>query len=125
MSQLEALIKAMDSAVWEMGEAFKGLEDGDLWRRADARLLSVGENAAHAAYWEAQTFFGDGFESPLVAPASRYYTSSLEAPFALEMGAEAAYAEVKRVHEACRARFAELAPGPEENCPFRGDWTWA
>ncbi len=30
---------------------FENLGDEDLWRRADTRLLSVGEIACHMAYW--------------------------------------------------------------------------
>lgn len=124
MANLDLLIKALDSAMWELGEAFSGLPDASVWRRAHPRLLSVGELAAHIAYWEAISFFGDGIESPLTAPAARYYTSNVEEPFQLPMGAEAVLAEVKRIHEAARASFLADSHDSEENNAFRDDWTW-
>jgi hypothetical protein len=52
MANLELLIKALDTAHWELGEAFKGLSDEDVWKRPHPRLLSVGELASHIAFWE-------------------------------------------------------------------------
>lgn len=124
MANLDLILKALDDAHWELSEAFKGLPDLDVWKRPDPRLLSVGELATHIAYWEAQSFFGDGFESPLTAHASRYYTSSVKEPFELPMSAEAVFNEVKRIHEACRVSFAENPHDSEDPNPNRGDWTW-
>jgi len=125
MANLDLLIKALDTASWEMGEAFKGLPDEDVWKRAHPRLLSVGELAAHVAYWEAQTFFGDGFESPLTGnPTASYYTGNAGEPYELPLGAEAVYAEVKRVHEACKASFLATPHDSEEPNPHREGWTW-
>ena len=42
MASLDLVLKALDTAMWEMGEAFKGLPDANVWRRAHPRLLSVG-----------------------------------------------------------------------------------
>jgi hypothetical protein len=124
MANLDLLIKALDSAQWELSEAFKGLPDGDVWKRPDPRLLSVGELAAHVAYWEAKSFFGDDFESPLTGPASRYYTSNVGEPLELPMGAEAVLAEVRRIHEAAKASFLAEPHDSEEKNANRGDWTW-
>ena len=41
MTHEEALIP-IDHAIWEMSEAFDGLQDGDLWVRPHPRLLSIG-----------------------------------------------------------------------------------
>jgi hypothetical protein len=104
MAALDMVVKAWDTAHWEMGEAFKGLPEADVWKRPHPRLLSVGELAAHVAYWEAQSFFGEGFETSLTA-GGRYYTANVDEPFGLSMGAEEVYAEVKRVHDAAKASF--------------------
>lgn len=114
----------LDTAVWEMGEGFKGLPDEDVWKRSDPRLLSVGEIAAHVAHWEAQTFFGDGFESPLAQPAARYYTTHAGEPFSLPMSAEEVYGEVRRIHEAAKASFLANPHDSEEPNPHRSGWTW-
>lgn len=124
MATLDLLIKALDTAHWELGEAFKGLPDSDVWKRPDPRLLSVGELAAHVAYWEAKSFFGDDFESPLALNAARYYTSNVAEPFELPMGATAVHGEVQRVHEAAKAAFLAHPHDSEEVNANRGDWTW-
>lgn len=124
MANLDLLLKALDTAVWEMGEGFKGLPDADVWKRPSPPLLSVGELAAHVAYWEAKSFLGDGFESPLATAAAQYYTSNVESPLGLSLGAEEVYAEVRRIHDACKASFAANPHGSEDPNPNRGDWTW-
>ena len=124
MTDLETLMKALDSAHWELSEAFKGLPDEDVWKRPHPRLLSVGEQAAHIAYWEAQSFFGDTFKSPLTASAASYYTSNVEEPFELAMGAEAVFAEVSRIHQACKTSFAAEPHAFEDVNSHRGTWTW-
>jgi uncharacterized damage-inducible protein DinB len=124
MADVDLLVKALDSALWEMSEAFQGLPDGDVWKRADPRLLSVGELAAHVGYWEAQSFLGDGFESPLTEATARYYTTNVDEPFELGMGAEAVLAEVRRIHEACKAALLATPHDSEEPSPYREGWTW-
>lgn len=124
MTEQERLLEALDSAQWELSEGLQGIPDEDVWKRPDPRLLSVGELAAHVAYWEAQSFFGDGFESPLVQTAARYYSSSVDEPFGLAMNGEAVLAEIARVHEACKAAFLASPPEMSEKNLHRGDWTW-
>lgn len=125
MANLDLLVKALDTAHWEMSEAFKGLPDADVWRRAHPRLLSVGELAAHIAYWEAQSFLGEGgAESPLFMPEARYYTANADEPFSLDLGAEAVLAEVQRIHALCKATFAADPKDSEHPNPNRNDWTW-
>lgn len=121
---MQLLLKALDTAIWEMGEAFKGLPDEDVWRRAHPRLLSVGEIAAHVAYWESIAFMGEGFASPLVDSAARYYTSNVDELLTLGMTASEVYEEVKRVHGACKATFLELQPDAADPSPHRAEWTW-
>jgi len=124
MAKLDLLIKALDTSIWELGEGFKGLPDGDLWKRPHPKLLSIGEIAAHIAYWEAKSFFGEGFQSELTIHAARYYSSNIQEPFQLELGSEAVYDEVKRIHDACRSAFQSNPHDSEESNPNRVDWTW-
>lgn len=125
MANLELLVKALDTAHWEMSEAFKGLPDADVWRRAHPRLLSVGELAAHIALGEAQSFLGEGkVESPLFVPAARYYTANADEPFSLNLGAEELLGEVQRIHALCKAAFDADPKESAEPNPNRKDWTW-
>ena len=125
MANMDLLWKALDAAHWEMGEAFKELPDIDVWRRPDPRLLSVGELASHVAYWEAQSFLGEGaVESPLIVPAARYYTSNSTEPFELPMGAEDVLRELQRIHALCKAAYVANPHDSEEPNPNRDDWTW-
>lgn len=124
MANLDLLMKALDTAIWEMGEAFKGLPDADVWKRAHPQLLSVGELAAHTAYWEAISFMGQGVESPLTEHESRYYTANVGDPVVLDMTAEAVYAEVKRIHELAKASFAADPQDSESPNPHREGWSW-
>lgn len=124
MANLDLLLKALDTAIWEMGEGFKGLKDEDVWVRVHPRLLSIGEIAAHVAYGECQWLPTEGVESPLVTGAASYYTSNVEAPFQLNLGAEAVYAEVKRVHEQCKAAFLASPKDSEDSNPAREGLTW-
>ncbi len=124
MTDRDLLVKALDEAQWELSEALKDLPDADTWRRPDPRLLSVGELAAHVGYWEAMSFVGEGFESPLVTAAASYYASSVGAPFEMSITGHAIGDEVKRIHEAMKAAF--LAEGNELDGmnPYREGWTW-
>jgi hypothetical protein len=124
MANVDLLMKALDSAIWEMSEGFKDFPDGDVWKRPSPELLSAGELAAHVAYWEAKTFFTEDFDSPLVTSAAEYYTSSVGAPLVLSMNAQQVFDEVKRVHEACKASFEANPHDSEEPNPNRGTWTW-
>ena len=125
MANLDLLLKALDTAHWEMGEAFKGLPDAEVWRRPDPRLLSVGELAAHVAYWEAHSFLGEGkIDSPLVAPVARYYTSNSAEPFALPLGSDEVLKEIQRIHTLCKASFEANPHDSESPNPNRDGWNW-
>jgi uncharacterized damage-inducible protein DinB len=120
---LEEALKPMDSAIWEMSEAFDALSDQDLWTRAHPRLLSVGELAAHVAFGEVRWLHPD-FTSPLVNDQASYYLHSVNQPLRLDIGTEALYAEVKRVHEACKDHIIKEQPDLAGKLPGREDWTW-
>lgn len=124
MAKLDLLIAALDMGHWELGEAFKGLPDEDVWKRPHPRLWSVGEQATHIAYWEDMGATGATSDSPLVKQYARYYTSSLGEPLVLEFGAEALYREVERVHESAKAAIVALDPDGEDRNPHRTEWTW-
>lgn len=120
----EEALKPMDSAIWEMGEAFGELADADLWVRPHPRHLSIGELAAHVAYGEIR-WLHPTLASPLSREDVGYYPHSVEHPLALELGAVALYDEVRRVHEACKAHVLRLRPELGQQLPTRSDWTWA
>ncbi len=120
---LEEALKPMDSAIWEMGEAFDGLRDEEVWLRPHPRLLSVGELAAHVAFGLVR-WLNPGFSSPLAVREAGYYPDSVDQPLRLDLTADATYAEVKRVHEACKAHLLALQPDLASLLPERDDWTW-
>lgn len=124
MAEREILLKALDAAHWELSEALQGLADDDVWTRADPRLLSVGEQLAHIAYWEAKAFLGEDFESPLIREQARYYTSNVDEPLRSPLSADAAAGEVKRVHESTKAAFLTASPDLSAQNPHREGWTW-
>lgn len=124
MYDRDLLIRALDLAVWEMGEAFQGLEDRDVWKRPDPRLLSVGELATHASYWEAKSFFEEVPESPLTANYSRYYTTSVDNPIESGLGAVAVLDEIKNIHDMCKNKFLSELPDLASNNPHREGWKW-
>lgn len=121
-----ALLRSIDDAVWELGEALTDFPEADLWRRPHPRLLSAGEIACHLAYWEAKSFVTIPPESPLVASAeARYYSVAVEAePLTPALVSAAVYEEIKRVHGLCREEFLRLAPDLAEENPRREGWTW-
>lgn len=124
MDKLDVLMSALDMGIWELSEAFQGMPDEDLWKRPHPKLLSVGELAMHIAYGEDNNVTGGTSLSPIVQDDARYYSVSLEHPVVMDMGAEAVYKEVERVHDKVKAALAALSPDPEETNPHRPDWTW-
>ncbi len=124
MAQLNWLVKALSAAIWEMGEAFTGLEDKDVWVRPHPRLLSIGEIARHVGMGEAHAFLGVDFESPFMLLASRYYSVNIEEEVRLEMGSEAVYAEIKRIHQAVLDSWEANPHESEDPNPHREGWTW-
>jgi hypothetical protein len=124
MAKLDLLIKALDTAHWELGEAFKGLQDVDVWQRPHPKLWSIGEISSHIAFWEDNGLTGGKSDSPFLQQYARYYSSELPDPLVIDMGAEALYREVQRVHGVCKASLLELDPAEEEKNPFREGWSW-
>ena len=104
-----------DEYYFEVGEAFKGLADENVWKRPAPGLLSVGELAGHVAYWEAVRYAGEGkadswepdlekcrISSPLVQRHFHYYGATLEDPLPEDLKALTAaqvHAELSRVHK--------------------------
>jgi uncharacterized damage-inducible protein DinB len=124
MAQLDLMIEALDSAHWELSEAFKGLADEDVWKRPDARLLSIGELATHIAYWEDMGTTGGTIGSPFLEEFATYYTSAIEAPLVLSIGAEDLFREVQRIHAEVKALIIAANPYSEDKNPHREGWTW-
>jgi uncharacterized damage-inducible protein DinB len=122
---MEQLIKAWETAHWELGEAFKGMPDEDLWTRPHPSLWSVGELGCHLGLWESINYSGGAIKTPFMIAAAKYYTPPLPDPIVLDMSAEAAYAEVQRVHKAALQEFEMGGCDPTAKNPFRENWTWA
>jgi uncharacterized damage-inducible protein DinB len=123
MSELAICLKALDSCIFELGEAFTDFPDADLWTRPHPRLLSVGELACHMCRAEAN-YFSPSLESPLFVDQARYYPYSIETPTHVDLSASQVYEEMKRVHAACRAALEALNPDLASQNPHREGWTW-
>lgn len=76
------------------------------------------------AYGEAQSFLSDHTFSPIIADQASYYKKTVDAPFQLNLGEADLHAEVKKVHEACKAAIMAAKPGLDDPSPFRKGWTW-
>jgi hypothetical protein len=124
MAELDLLVAALDSAYWELAEAFKGLPDEDVWKRPHPRLLSVGELASHIAYWEDVGATGGTSGSPFLEQCARYYTSAVDTPLVMDLGAEALCREVERVHATVKAALVAAQPAAADKNPHRDGWTW-
>lgn len=128
MSTLAPLIAAWDEAYRELGIALGGLSDEDLWRRADPRLLSVGELAGHVGYAQAAWTFGGGnyapditklpITSPLIDARFRYYPSTVETEVRLDIGTSAVHDELLRIHKEAKAAI----DGKKFEDPYPGMW---
>ena len=117
---IDIYLKLLDQGYFEVGEAFKGLADENVWQRPADGLLSIGEIAGHIAYWEALRFAGEGEDidkclitSPLIDKVFRYYKTSIEtAPSEkhLALTAEQVYSELMRVHSEAVSHIKALNP---------------
>jgi hypothetical protein len=135
---LDVYLGQLELAYFELGEAFKGLKDENVWKRPAEGLLSVGEVAGHVAHWAALRLVGDGgcsetdptwgmatcpVKSPLIDPRFRYFTNNLQySPSAEQkaMTAEQVWNEVQRVHQEVVALFKERntdLKGHPPSCP--------
>ena len=136
MANLDLLLKAWDSAIWEFTLVFEGLSDEDLWRRPHPKLLSVGELAGHVSYWAAvQTTEPPidrtkniqeqlSIKSPLVDPAFQYYSTEVDNPVTLELTTEEVLSELKRVLEFSKSQVTQVDRKYEDKIIGRDDWTW-
>jgi hypothetical protein len=116
--------KALDAAVWELGEGFKEFPEADLWLRPHPKLLSVGELAAHVGYWEGFSFLGPDHVSPLNQSRASYYLNHVESPFSLDLTPEQVYTEVKSIHERGKAQFFAEPRDLDASSSFRTEWSW-
>lgn len=124
---LEHYLTGLELAYFELGEAFTGLADENVWKRPAEGILSVGELAGHIANGEASRFAGEGtLTSPLIDSRFWYYPRTLATPPSEEQRALTAaevYAELVRVHteavEHLKARNLDLASAAPENSPGR------
>ena len=130
---LEAYLEILELGYFEVGEAFKGLSDDNVWKRPAKGLLSVGELAGHIAYWEALRLAGVEVEhaslageegkppdvtkikvkSPLIDERFSYHANTLAtepSEFHLKMTAAQVLAELLRAHRESVACFKELNP---------------
>ena len=118
---LETYLKQYEMAYFELGEAFKGLKDENVWKRPAPGLLSVGELTGHIAYWEAVRLAGDYAEgrersilkSPLIHDHFRYFPQTLQTSVSeelLAMTAEQVGTELQRLHGEVMAHFLSLKP---------------
>ena len=132
---IEGYLSILELDYFEIKEAFGGLADENVWKRPAAGLLSVGEVAAHVAYWEATRLAAEGdeervqqqVESPLVDRRFRYYSGTVDtAPSEqhLAMTGEQVLGELLRVHEASVAHFRALNPTVDSPVPGLGGWTY-
>lgn len=122
---LDVYLSQLKLSYFELGEAFKGLKDENVWKRPAESLLSIGEIAGHIAYWATLRLVGDGGESapdrstewpdtpiksPLINHRFRYYTESLPLGPSEQhraMTAEQVWQEVSRVQKEVTALFKE------------------
>lgn len=129
---IEGYLEILEEGYFEVGEAFRGLADSNVWKRPADGLLSIGEIAGHIAYWEAVKFAGQGggglqnpdlsqcpVSSLLIDPRFRYYPATIAAspsPEHLAMTGAQVLSELLRVHNESLAHFKTLNPNPE-SCP--------
>ena len=119
MATLEALIGAWDMGYDEYCEAFDGLNDEDLWRRPDPRLLSIGELTGHVAFHETMMTAGRAAlgSGPLIDEAFEYYTSEIENPVRLAMGVQEMRSHLLRHHQAAKSILTNLDPDSDDKAP--------
>jgi hypothetical protein len=135
---LDTYLKVLDLAYFEVGEAFDGLADENVWKRPAAGLLSVGELAGHVAYWEAARFACDfpektdmakcAVKSPLIDNTFRYYSTNLDLQPSTEhlaMTAAEVLSELRRVHKESVEHLKSVNPELGAHPPgLESYWTY-
>ncbi len=122
---LEAYLSSLELAYFEVTEAFKGLADGNVWKRPAEGILSIGELAGHIAYGEADRFAGEGkISSSLIDRRFRYYPTTIATPPSEEqraMTAQQVGTELARVHQEAvahlKARNLDLDSAAPDGSP--------
>ncbi len=128
---LDRYLEMIEMDFFEIGEAFKGLQDQNVWRRPAESLLSIGEIAGHIAYWEAGRFAGGKrsgdhrldlsdckVASPLLDHCFADYTEAMDKPPTnLDMTAEQTYSELLRVHHEAVGHLKALNPDLQSQVP--------
>lgn len=124
MRDIPTLITALNTAIWELGEAMTDFPDKDLWTRPHENLLSTGELLTHLIGGETSVFLGPNYEHPLLNSASDYYPHNLNNPFQNSLTAADMYAELKQIHQECINAYQKIQPLAEDRNPFRDQWSW-
>ena len=124
MPFLETQSQAWDTAFWEFSLVFENLKDDDMWQRADAQLLSVGEIVCHMVYalceYSQKIEPSSGVESPLARYEARYYLHTLADQVVLGMSVAEVAAELDRVQKAVKAIFMRSPATRETPLEFEG-----
>jgi hypothetical protein len=135
MTDIEAVIKSWDLALWEYTLVFEGLSDDDLWKRPAPGLLSIGELTVHVGFSEAVSVRGAApasdeeystypYKSLFMHAAARYYPVNLPEPITLPYSVAELEAELKRVHEDAVVYVSSLDIDLTKTMPGRNDWDW-
>src|SRR5579862_1611421 len=123
---LDTYLEFIEEGYYEIGFAFDGLADENVWKRPAEGLLSIGEIAGHVAFWEAVKFAsegGGGLENPdlsqckvrslLIDPRFKYYSNTIATPPSpehLAMTAKEVCSELLRVHNESMAHLKATNP---------------
>jgi uncharacterized damage-inducible protein DinB len=125
---LETYLDLLEMDYFELGEAFKGLTDENVWKRPGNGLLSVGEIAGHICYGEALRLgISSGnlderaatetdawrVSSPLIDSRFAYYPKTLATSSSeeqLAMTGSDVFHELTRVHTESVAAVRESNP---------------
>lgn len=131
-------LSMLDLTYFEIGEAFDGLSNENLWKRPTPELLSIGEMACHVAYGEATRLAGEGgkpvadpekcpVKSPLIDSRFDYYLNIKDQDIPAELmslTSEQVLTELRRVHTETIAHFTAADPDPAANPPGWAPWTY-
>lgn len=124
MQFLESQSAAWDSAHWEFSLVFEDLSDADLWRRADPKLLSVGEIVCHMVYWQSMYVSKLNppakVESPLAREEASYYLTSVDRPLTLDLSVEEVAKELDRVQKAVKRGLLQVDLPRDAPMPIEG-----
>jgi hypothetical protein len=129
---LETYLEFLSEGYYEVGFAFDGLADENVWKRPAEGLLSIGEIAGHIAFWEAVKYAGGsrgGLENPdpakcpvkslLIDTRFKYYPTTLANPPTPEhvaLTAKQVCSELLRVHNESMEHLKALNPDLD-TCP--------